>query len=61
MTAIEIRACVRPLQVEDIAKFELLDSLDIFPGDGRIKLINPLSKSVPINTRNRLSNGWLAR
>jgi hypothetical protein len=61
MIAIEIRACVRPLQVEDIAKFELLDSLDVFPGDGRVKLVNPLSKSVPINNMNGLSNGWLAR
>ena len=59
VAAIEICACVWPLQIENVAKFELLYSLDIFSRDGWIKLVNSLSKSVPINASNRLSNSWL--
>jgi hypothetical protein len=61
VAAIEICACVWPLQIENVAKFELLYSLDIFSRDGWIKLVNSLSKSVPINASNRLSNSWLRR
>lgn len=51
MTAIEIRACVRPLQIEDIAKLKLLDSLDFLAGNGGVKFVNSLSKSISINSR----------
>ena len=61
VAAIEICACVWPLQVENVAKFELLYSLDLFPRDGWIKLVNSLTKSIPINARSRLSNSWLRR
>ena len=59
VAAIEICACVWPLQIENVAEFELLNSLDIFPRDSWIKLVNSLTKPVPINARNRLSHGWL--
>lgn len=59
MAAIEIRTRIGPLQVKDIAEFELLDSLDLFPGDGWIKFVNPLPKPIPVNTGDRLSNSWL--
>jgi hypothetical protein len=52
MTAIQICACVRPLQVKDIAKLELLDSLDFLPRNQRVNSVNSLSKSIPINPRN---------
>lgn len=58
VTAIEVCASIRPLQIKDIAKLELLDSLYLLSRDCWVKLVNSLSEAIPINAGDRLCISW---